>query len=93
MSLTLLQAITHCKEKAAQLRQDCLSVPSNLACAAEHEQLAHWLAALHGYEEGGSSKADYFIAGFICAGGEVEEARRQAVQFELCVSITEKSNG
>jgi hypothetical protein len=56
--MTLDEAITHCKEKAAELREysDVLSETSTtpkgkeisdcLECAEEHEQLAEWLKEL-----------------------------------------------
>ncbi|WZB76932.1 hypothetical protein WJ972_16915 [Achromobacter insuavis] len=35
-------------------------------------------------------RADAFIAGFICAGGDAEEAKRQAPQFQACVDAGRK---
>lgn len=36
-------------------------------------------------------RADAFIAGFICAGGDADEAKRQAPQFQACVDAGGKS--
>ena len=61
--MTLEEAIAHCKEKAAELREysDVLSETSTtpkgkeisdcLECAEEHEQLAEWLEELKSYRE------------------------------------------
>lgn len=62
--MTLDEAIKHCEEKAAELREysDVLSETSTtpkgkeisncLECAEEHEQLAEWLKELKDYREG-----------------------------------------
>ena len=56
--LTLDEAIKHCKEKAEELRKEASFMPDYsediepcLECAAEHEQLAEWLAELKEYRK------------------------------------------
>ena len=58
--MTLDEAITHCKEKAKELRETAKTYPNYkpydkdhndcLECAKEHEQLAGWLEELKEYK-------------------------------------------
>ena len=57
--LTLEEAITHCHEKAKELREqvdthkvvDAEEIGDCIECANEHEQLAEWLKELKAWRE------------------------------------------
>ena len=60
--LSLTEAITHCEEKAKELREqvnthivvDAEEIGDCIECAEEHEQLAAWLKELKALREGKS---------------------------------------
>lgn len=66
-----------------------IAVKALLADAAANEATLEQVQL--GTDDGRKIRADAFIAGFICAGGDADEAKRQAPQFQTCVDAGRES--